>query len=171
MQSTNFPAGTVLRIRCSTYWHYGIADGRGYVIHNSKKWRRVERESELEFSEGRRIEVSDISGPYPRAAVRYAKSKLGRTYNLFSQNCEQFVREAHGLQIECTQFQRLVVAAAGGYMTLSAPSTVIKMAGVGLLLGAVLTSSEKQPYQNAVKGAKLAVGASLILPTLLRRLL
>ncbi|PSU34734.1 lecithin retinol acyltransferase family protein [Photobacterium lutimaris] len=171
MHSTNFPAGTVLRIRCSTYWHYGIADGYGYVIHNSKKWRRIERETEPEFSEGRRIEVSDIAGENPRQAVSYARSKLGRSYNLFSQNCEQFVREAHGLPIECTQFQRLVVAAAGGYMTLSAPSTLIKMAGMGLFLGAVLTSSEKQPYQNAVKGAKLAVGASLILPTLLRRIL
>ncbi|MGR5064962.1 lecithin retinol acyltransferase family protein [Photobacterium sp. DNB22_13_2] len=171
MQNANFPAGTVLRIRCSTYWHYGIADGYGHVIHNSKKWRRIERETEPEFSEGRRIEVSDIIGSNPRAAVRYATSKLGRTYNLFNRNCEQFVREAHGLPIECTQFQRLVVAAAGGYMTVSAPSTLIKMAGVGLFIGAVLTSSEKQPYQNAVKGAKLAVGASLILPTLLRRIL
>ncbi|PSU10376.1 hypothetical protein C9J03_12375 [Photobacterium gaetbulicola] len=171
MQSTYFPAGTVLRVRCSTYWHYGIADGTGYVIHNSKKRRRVERETETEFSEGRVIEISDIIGPNPRAAVRYAKTQLGRTYNLFSQNCEQFVREAHGLQIECTQFQRLVVAAAGGYMTLSAPSMLGKMAGMGVLLGAVLTSSEKQPYQNAVNGAKLAVGASLILPSLLRRIL
>lgn len=171
MHQRILPAGTVLKIRCSTYWHYGISDGQGYVVHNSKKWRQVARETEAEFAEGHAIVESNIQGDDPDMAVAYALCQLGRPYDLFSQNCEQFVREAHGLPIECTQFQRLVVVAAGGYITLSATTPLIKMAGFGLLVGAAVSSSEHPPYNNAVNGAKLAVGSTLLVLSLLRRIL
>ncbi|MGF1724951.1 lecithin retinol acyltransferase family protein [Photobacterium nomapromontoriensis] len=169
MHEKVLPAGTVLKIRCSTYWHYGISDGQGYVVHNSKKWRKVARETEDEFAEGHVIVESSIRGEDPAIAVSFALRQLGRPYDLFSQNCEQFVREAHGLPVECTQFQRLVVVAAGGYISMSATTPLIKMAGLGLLIGAAISSSERSPYKSAVNGAKLAVGSTLLVISLLRR--
>ncbi|MGF1683489.1 lecithin retinol acyltransferase family protein [Photobacterium minamisatsumaniensis] len=170
MQESVYPAGTVLKIRCSTYWHYGLADGQGNVIHNSKKWRRVSLDTETDFAEGHTIRVSRIGSDAPHLAVSHALSQIGRPYNLLDQNCEQFVREAHGLPIECTQFQRLVVAAAGGYITLSASTPILKIAGVGIMLGAVASTSERSPYKKAVLGAKIAVGSSLLISTIARRL-
>ncbi|WP_273857098.1 lecithin retinol acyltransferase family protein [Photobacterium sp. GSS17] len=171
MQFTHYPAGTVLRVRFSTYWHYGIADGQGCVIHNSKKWREVRREPETEFAEGRAIEVSKIMGDDPDQAVALATSQIGRPYDLLQHNCEQFVREAHGLPAECTQIQRLLAAAAGGYLTLKAESHLERLAGIGMLVGAVSASSEMTPYPKAAAGARLAVGSGLILTTLYRTLL
>ncbi|WP_036823610.1 hypothetical protein, partial [Photobacterium sanctipauli] len=139
-------------------------------VHNSKKRRRVEYEPESEFAEGRQIVASRIGSEQPYQAVQYALGQLGRPYNLFDQNCEQFVREAHGLPVECTQFQRLVVAAAGGYIALSAAAPVLKLAGVGLMIGAVVSPSERSPYKKAVAGAKVAVGSTMLVSSILRRI-
>ncbi|KLV07243.1 hypothetical protein ABT56_06835 [Photobacterium aquae] len=167
---THYAPGTVVKVRCSTYWHYGMADGHGYVVHNSKKWRQVTRETEAEFSEGRQIVLSDIQGRDPEQALDYALSQIGRRYNLFSQNCEQFVREAHGLTKECTQLQRLLVTVAGGYITVSALNPVVKLAGLGLICGALVGSVENSPYERAVKGAQLVAGTAIVISTVLRRI-
>ncbi len=148
------PKGAVLKIRCSTYWHYGISDGDGCVVHNSKKRRRVQLDTLDAFSEGREIVVSTISSADPEDAYHYASQQVGRTYNLFSQNCEQFVREAHGLPAECTQFQQCLVAFAGSYIVLNAEAPVLKMAGMGLLLGALLSPTEHRPYGRAARGGQ-----------------
>lgn len=161
MAESEFPAGTVLKIRCSSYWHYGVADGAGGVIHNSKKRRQVQYDTLAAFAEGRAIVISDITSPHPAQAYAYALTQVGRSYNLFSQNCEQFVREAHGLPVECTQFQQCLIAFAGGYMALNARLPVLRMAGLGLLLGAVTAPSERRPYRRAATGARLAVAGSM----------
>ncbi|MGF1717161.1 lecithin retinol acyltransferase family protein [Photobacterium chitinilyticum] len=164
------PKGTVLKIRCSTYWHYGISDGNGCVVHNSKKRRRVQLDTLDDFSEGREIVVSTISSADPEEAYHYASQQVGRTYNLFSQNCEQFVREAHGLPAECTQFQQCLVAFAGSYIVLNAEAPVLKVAGMGLLLGALFSPTEHRPYGRAVRGARLAVGGTMWVSQLFRKL-
>ncbi|UXI02670.1 lecithin retinol acyltransferase family protein [Photobacterium sp. TY1-4] len=170
MADVQYPIGTVLKIRCSTYWHYGISDGAGGVIHNSKKRRQVHYDSLTEFAEGRAIVVSEITSTKPTQAYAYAAAQVGRPYNLFSQNCEQFVREAHGLSVECTQFQQCLLAFAGGYIALNARLPVLRMAGIGLLLGAVTAPSEQRPYRRAVKGAKLAAAGSMWLAHWARKL-
>jgi len=170
MSEFYYPKGAVLKIRCSTYWHYGISDGDGCVVHNSKKRRRVQLDTLDAFSEGREIVVSTISSADPEDAYHYASQQVGRTYNLFSQNCEQFVREAHGLPAECTQFQQCLVAFAGSYIVLNAEAPVLKMAGMGLLLGALLSPTEHRPYGRAVRGARLAVGGTMWVSQLFRKL-
>lgn len=170
MSEFYYPKGTVLKIRCSTYWHYGISDGNGCVVHNSKKRRRVQLDTLDEFSEGRDIAVSTITSAKPEQAYHYAVQQVGRSYNLFSENCEQFVREAHGLPAECTQFQQCLVALAGSYIILNADAPVLKVAGMGLLLGALFSPTEHRPYGQAVKGARLAVGSAMWATQLFRKL-
>ena len=44
-----YPPGTTLKLDYGTFYHYGIADGLGGVIHNSKKLGKVTHESEAEI--------------------------------------------------------------------------------------------------------------------------
>ncbi|OAN17780.1 hypothetical protein A3K86_02350 [Photobacterium jeanii] len=171
MASNVYPVGTVLKIRCSTYWHYGMSDGVGGVIHNSKKRRRVQFDTIEEFCEGRDIVVSTITSDDPQAAFNYAKNFIGMRYNIFSQNCEQFVRQAHGLPVECTQFQRLLVLMLGGYLLFGEQNRYIKVAGAGMLAGSLLAPAEKRPYRRAMKGAVIAAGGALWLSSIARGIL
>nr|WP_245823921.1 hypothetical protein [Photobacterium proteolyticum] len=114
--------------------------------------------------------MSSITSAKPEQAYHYAVQQEGRTYNLFSENCEQFVREAHGLPAECTQFQQCLVALAGSYIILNAEAPVLKVAGMGLLLGALFSPTEHRPYGQAVRGARLAVGSAMWASQLLRKL-
>ncbi|WP_299018606.1 lecithin retinol acyltransferase family protein [uncultured Photobacterium sp.] len=169
MSKSYYPMGTVLKIRCSTYWHYGISDGEGGVIHNSKKRLRVQIDSLKDFTEGRDIVVSNITSDKPERAFHYATQHIGRPYNLFNQNCEQFVREAHGLDIECTQFQQCLVTLAGGYIVLKADTPIVKIAGMGMLLGAFFSPSERSPYGRAATGAQVVVKSTMFISHLLRK--
>ncbi|ELR63544.1 hypothetical protein C942_03560 [Photobacterium marinum] len=170
MSDSIYPVGIVLKIRCSTYWHYGISDGEGGVIHNSKKRLRVQIDSLDDFTEGREIVVSSITSENPRRAFHYAKKHIGRPYNLFNQNCEQFVREAHGLDVECTQFQKLLVTLTGSYMVVRGEQPTMKMAGIGMLLGALMSPSERSPYGGAATGARAVVKSSMYVSQMLRKL-
>ncbi|OZS43687.1 lecithin retinol acyltransferase family protein [Photobacterium sanguinicancri] len=161
MESRAYPIGTVLKIRCTSYWHYGMSDGRGGVIHNSKKRRQVQFDTIDEFAEGREVIVSSITSDNPKLAFLHAKKFVGTPYNIFTQNCEQFVRQAHGLPVECTQFQRLMVVAFGGYLVVGEKNRFIKIAGLGILAGSFLSPSEKSPYHRAMKGAVIAAGGAL----------
>ncbi|MFC1503128.1 lecithin retinol acyltransferase family protein [Pseudomonadota bacterium] len=170
MQDVLYPVGTVLKIRCSTYWHYGMSDGQGGVIHNSKKRRRVQFDTLEEFSDGKEIVVSSIGGEDPEQAFINSQKYLGVPYNLFNQNCEQFVRESHGLPVECTQLQRFIVLMLGGYLVLRAQERLIKLAGIGLLCGGLTTPSEKKPYRRAIIGAQFAVGSAILFTKVVRLL-
>ncbi|MEZ8093614.1 lecithin retinol acyltransferase family protein [Photobacterium swingsii] len=166
MESRAYPIGTVLKIRCTSYWHYGMSDGGGGVIHNSKKRRQVQFDTIDEFAEGREVIVSSITSDNPEQAFLYAKKFVGTPYNIFSQNCEQFVRQAHGLPVECTQFQRLMLVVFGSYLVIGEKNRFIKIAGVGILAGSFLSPSEKSPYRRAMKGAVIAAGGAMWLSSI-----
>jgi Lecithin retinol acyltransferase len=168
MEITCYPVGTILKVRCLSYWHYGMADGRGGVIHNSKKRRQVQFDTLYEFSEGRAILVSSITSDEPEKAYFYAQQYLGTPYNLFNRNCEQFVRQSHGLPVECTQFQRLFVLLFAGLLITGTENRLIKLAGVGLLVGGMIAPAEKRPYRRAIAGARLTVGGAIVLSKVLR---
>ena len=55
-----YQLGQVLKIQYTGFRHYGIYVGNNTVIHNSKKYHRVE-EIELEvFADNRKVELSSI---------------------------------------------------------------------------------------------------------------
>lgn len=168
MEITRYPVGTILKVRCLSYWHYGMADGRGGVIHNSKKRRQVQFDTLYEFSEGRTILVSSITSDEPEKAYFYAQQYLGTPYNLFNRNCEQFVRQSHGLPVECTQFQRLFVLLFAGLLITGTENRLIKLAGIGLLVGGMIAPAEKRPYRRAIAGARLTVGGAIVLSKILQ---
>jgi len=160
-----YPAGTVLKLNFGAYYHYGIADGIGGVIHNSKKYLKVTRESYEEFSEGKKIIVSDITSEAPDQAVIRAERYIGMPYNLIRSNCEHFARLCHGLEVESTQIQQYLLAALGAGVALKSDNTVVKAAGGAVALASLLTPTEKSPFKNAAIAGLIAVGLTALAKT------
>jgi len=152
------PAGTVLKLDFGTFFHYGVADGFGKVIHNSKKHLKVTHESYDDFSEGKEIIISDITSKNPAQAAINAQRYIGMPYSLIKSNCEHFVRLCHGLEIESTQIQQYFLAALGAGAALKSDNTIIKVAGSAVAIASLLTPTEESPFKNATIAALVAVG-------------
>lgn len=155
-------AGTTLKINYGLYNHYGIADGLGNVIHNSKKHLKVVKETVDEFSEGKEMLVSNITNDNPERAVTTALRYLGLPYNLINSNCEHFVRLAHGLQKESTQIQQYLIFALGAGVALKSKNTDIQLLAGSVALTSVLTPNEERPYENIAVGLTIAAGIILL---------
>ena len=158
-----YPAGTTLRIPFFGFYHYGVVDDEGGVIHNSKKWGVVKQDSIEDFAEGKRIDVcADLHGGDGIMAVEVAKRYLNAPYNLFTLNCEHFVRLVHGLDNESVQVQKYMMFAIGVGVATTASNPVAKVAGGAAALASILTDSEKSPYKNAAVAAMLAAGLMIL---------
>jgi len=153
-----YPSGTVLRLDFGTFSHYGIADGLGSVIHNSKKRLKVTKESYEDFADGKEILESDITSENPSKAVAMAQRYIGMPYDLLISNCEQFVRLCHGLEVESTQVQQYMLAALGAGIALSSDNPYVKTAGGATALASLLTPAEDSPFKNAAVLTLIALG-------------
>lgn len=153
-----YQAGTVLKLNFGTFFHYGIADGEGGVIHNSKKHFKVTRESYDDFSEGKEIIVSDITSENPAQAAVNAMRYLDMPYNLIKSNCEHFARLCHGLEVESTQIQQYLLIALGIGLGLKSDNAAIKAMGGAVALASLLTPTEDSPFGNAAVAALIAAG-------------
>lgn len=151
--------GQTLRIDYGTFWHYGLYAGNNQVIHNSKKFRGVVVSSLQEFEDGRKIEISNIGGGCGYSAVAKAKELIGLHYNLFLENCENFVRYCHGLCNESTQITRAILGATGTTMALSAPHPVLKAAGGAIAVGSLLFDNEDDVWQTEYPRLGIFIGA------------
>lgn len=157
-----YELGQVLKIQYTGFKHYGIYVGNNTVIHNSKKYRRVE-ETDLEaFADKRTIQVSSIRAENPSLAVQTAKKYIGIPYKLFSENCEHFVRTACGLVKECTQVQKYLISAIGIGALLKSDNTVVQAAGGAATIASLLTPTEQSPVKNAAVATCLVAGIAFL---------
>ena len=144
-----YPPGTTLRIPFIGFYHYGIVDDEGGVIHNSKKWRIVKQESIEAFAEGKKIEVcAEIHGGDGLVAVEKAKRYINAPYDLFTSNCEHFVRLVHGYDKESTQLQKYMMLALDAGIAVTANNPEVKVVGGAVVLASLLTEDGKSPYKN-----------------------
>ncbi|WP_406666748.1 lecithin retinol acyltransferase family protein [Gallaecimonas sp. GXIMD1310] len=157
-----FNVGDVLSIQYTGFKHYGIYVGNDVVIHNSKKFGLVQEISLRDFAGNRDISLSSIKPDNPMLAVQRAKKYLNLPYNLFSENCEHFVRTVSGLAKESTQIQKYLITALGTGAFLKADNSVIKAAGGAAAISAMLTPSEKSPVKSAAVAACLAAGIAYL---------
>lgn len=89
-----------------------LVEGRPTVISNSKRDGVVE-ETWHAFCDGHLPQVESLRGPRDgRDAIAWARTRIGRSYDLFDSNCEHFVRDALGLPRESPQL-RAGMAMAG----------------------------------------------------------
>ncbi len=153
-----YSAGTTLKIDYGTFFHYGIADGNGNVIHNSKKKLMVTREPESDFAEGKPVQISNIRGDNPNTAAVIAERYIGMPYHLIRNNCEHFARLAHGIEVESTQIQQYLLVALGAGIALKSNDVIIKSAGSAVVLASLLTATEKNPFKNAAIAGLVTTG-------------
>ncbi|EGQ7835150.1 TPA: lecithin retinol acyltransferase family protein [Vibrio cholerae] len=153
-----YKAGTVLKLDFGTFFHYGIADGFGSVIHNSKKHLKVTKESNDDFAEGKKIIVSKLTSQEPEKAVIRAERYIGMPYDLITANCEHFARLCHGLEVESTQLQQYMLLALGAGLALKSDNAYIKSVGGAVAISSLLTPAEESPFKNAGVATLLALG-------------
>lgn len=157
-----YELGQVLKIQYTGFNHYGIYVGNNTVIHNSKKYHRVEEIDLTSFADNRIIEKSSIKAENPDLAVQTARKYLGIPYRLFSENCEHFVRTACGLVKESTQLQKYLISAVGIGVLLKSDNTVVQAAGGAAAVAALLTPTEQSPVQNVAVASCLAAGIAFL---------
>ena len=153
-----YAKGTTLILDFGTFNHYGISDGSGGVIHNSKKYHMVTHESEADFADGKDIIVSDITSNNPLYALDKAKRYIGMSYDLLQSNREHFVRLCHGLEVESTQIQKYFLVSVATGLAIKSNNLIIKTASAAASLAALFTSKEKSPFKNASIAALVAAG-------------
>ncbi|PHR92299.1 MAG: hypothetical protein COA69_07920 [Robiginitomaculum sp.] len=92
--------GDVLRVTVyGAVLHEGILTEEGTVISNSRRNGRVVEESVRSFANGRKItNIGPLSDVSPHLAIAHARTRLGREYKLYSDNCQHFVRRAYRLK-------------------------------------------------------------------------
>lgn len=154
--------GDVLFIQYTGFKHYGIYIGENTVIHNSKKFFKVEEISLEDFSDNKETNLSTIKSENPALAVQTAKKYLGVPYNLFGENCEHFVRTACGLVKESTQVQKYLISALGTGVLLKSDNKILQAAGGAAALAALLTPTETSPVKNSTVLACLAAGIAFL---------
>lgn len=158
-----YKLGDVLSIQYTGFKHYGIFIGNNTIVHNSKKFLKIEEISLTDFLDGKEATLSSIKSTNPVLSAQTAKKFLGVPYNLFSENCEHFVRVACGLEKESTQVQKYLISALGVGALLKSDNAIVQAAGTGAAIGALLTPSEQSPVKNSV--AMACVGAGIALAT------
>ena len=137
---TKFKLGDTLYIKMSSYNHYGIFDGKGNVIHNSKVNKKVCCEPLNVFSGGRTILInSKITSENREQTVQTAMLYLELPYDLFSNNCEHLVRIAHGLDKHSDQVERVLIAAVGAGLACT-KDPIPKTIGQALVAGQAISS-------------------------------
>ena len=157
-----YKLGDVLLIQYFGFKHYGIYAGNGTVVHNSKKFLKVEEISLEKFTDGKELILSNIKSSNPDLAVQTAKKYLGISYNLFSENCEHFVRVACGLEKESAQVQKYLISALGVGALLKSDNIIVQAAGGAAAIGALLTPSEESPVKNSAVLACLVAGIAFL---------
>ena len=143
------------------YFHYGIADGLGNVIHNSKKYMKVVIESLDSFAEGKEVQMSSVTSDDKLNAAIRAKRYIGMPYDIIFNNCEHFAFLAHGHEPESRQLQEYFIMLIGVGLSKS-KDPIFRNVGIGASIGTMLTPSEKSPFKNAGIGALIGIGLGIV---------
>jgi hypothetical protein len=162
-----YPAGHLLCVDYWAYEHVGISDGKGRVFENSNDRHGRGLVTLEEFSSGKGIiDVGVLPGSIPVSEMMARAASLVsnfKSYHVLMNNCEHFVREVCGVEIESPQIQQALLAAFG--LVLAAQPMTAKARGViaGASVGALLTKNGENAIIKSILGASLGllVGAVL----------
>ncbi len=142
-----FRPGDVVAVIYDTYNHYAIVsdrrvDGLPNLIALTRRKGNVCEESWAAGTQGATVRKSHIKGFLPADKILgKARSMIGKKrYDLFSDNCEHFVRWAHGLPVESKQVVggvagSLVFGAAGYALSEGHKGWALGLAALGAVMG------------------------------------
>lgn len=113
---TKYKQGDVLQVHKSGgVKHFGIYIGSGNIIDNSPSLGRVSIRSLRDFSPASKINVLKHQSKYTGfEIVERAMQRLGRPYNILTQNCEHFVTDVILGRPSSKQINTLIVTALLG---------------------------------------------------------
>ena len=114
--------GKVIGVRVGPIIHVGIVSDKLYfgepmVISNSNRAGGVAEEPLGVFQGPYKLIPMGQPAEAPREQVlARARKKIGTTWNLFSWNCEHFIRHAYGVKPESSQLQNAFVVAGAFWL-------------------------------------------------------
>ncbi|MBL4662026.1 MAG: lecithin retinol acyltransferase family protein [Flavobacteriaceae bacterium] len=152
-----------VKVSCGLFYHHGLYDGAGFVVHNSKKYGRVIRESLDTFSEGKKVICSNIQSANPVLANECAMKLIGRPYYLFSDNCEHFVQLCNQNIVESPQLQKYLSGAAGLALAIGSKNKGLQASGIAIAAATLLTPPDRSPKNNLLIVLAGLIGVGLIL--------
>lgn len=144
------------------FTHYGIYTGFNSVIHNSKQGGQVEEIDFQKFADRRVVTASSIKSNDSYFSVFLARQYIGQKYNLFSENCEHFVRKVTGNKKESVQVQKNIIFCLGALAFLKSDNKTVKALGFTAIVATLLTDSETSPIENVLTTTSLVGGAMLL---------
>ena len=110
-------SGTIISTPKGLVRHHGLLSynsslGSYTAISSSGKYGQVVEEPLEMFANGKQIRNEGYPGNKPpQEVIEIAKSLVGDKYNLFKNNCEHFVRKAHGIKPESPQLLAFILLA------------------------------------------------------------
>lgn len=153
-----FRIGVTVKITLEHYDHYGIVTGQNKITHNSKRLGGVVESTFEEFSVGNVnsiMEHREITSENLFLAAHKAKMHIGQSYDLFTDNCEHFVRMVHGLKETSPQMKRAAITLASGLVEVFTGDPKLKAICRGIRQGAQITERGEDPTINATFGGLL----------------
>lgn len=103
--------GTIVGVWIGMIQHVGILTDSGTVIANSFVHGGVTELSVPKFTIGKRLSLKGYPGRLSsQEVIANARAEIGQPWNLLKNNCEHFVRRAHGVPPHSPQLQRAMFA-------------------------------------------------------------
>jgi hypothetical protein len=120
------------------------------VIHNSKQYGGVVRESYDNFAKNEVVYESKITSAARYQAALKAEKHLGKRYDLIDFNCEHLVRDCHENRIKSHQIEKLFIAIGAAVVAWKSPNPTVRAIAGGIGLGAVSASEIEKPSEKAI---------------------
>lgn len=150
--------GDVLIRSYGIYDHVGIADGFGFVYENSRDRSGRGKVSLKEFADDEKVKNVGILGDLsPSEIISRAETlvKDKKKYQLFSNNCEHFIREVCDVNVTSPQIQAKFISVGFFALACYAKNPIVRNTAIGIGLITAFTKDEN----NLLKHALIFAGA------------
>lgn len=148
--------GDVLIRGYGIYDHVGIADGLGFVYENSRDKGGRGKVTLENFAENGKIKNVGKLGDLPSDEIIHRAESLiqdKKKYQLFSNNCEHFIREVCNVDVISPQIQAKLMGASFFALAYYSSNPIVKNTAIGAGIATTFTKDENNIGRNTMIGA------------------